>query len=76
MEIAKLILGYLQVLIWPCVAIVLLIRYRDVIQSLIQRSKVKFTISGVTIETSLETLERSVEGVYEDVPFPENNGRG
>lgn len=69
MEIAKLIQGYLQILVWPCVTLFLLIRYRDVIQSLIPRSKVKLTISGVTVETTLETLERSVEASLRGRPL-------
>lgn len=61
MEIAHLVLDYVQSLIWPAVVWCLLWRYRDVIQSLLPRSKVTFTIAGVSIETSLETLQRSVE---------------
>ena len=61
MEIARLVLSYLQVLVWPSVVIFALMRYRRVIESLTSRSKVKFDFAGVSIETTLETLERSVE---------------
>jgi hypothetical protein len=61
MEIARLVLGYFQVLIWPAVALFALWRYREVIQSLIPRSKIKLTFAGVSIETSLDALQRSLE---------------
>ena len=61
MQNAQIILGYIQALIWPFVAIFLLLRYHGVIESLIPRSKLKLNIAGVTIETSLDTIERSVE---------------
>jgi hypothetical protein len=43
------------------VVIFALMKYRRVIESLTSRSKVKFDFAGVSIETTLETLERSVE---------------
>jgi hypothetical protein len=61
MQYSQLILGYVQALAWPCVAVFLLLRYRSVIESLVPHSRLKFTIAGITIETSLETMERSVE---------------
>jgi hypothetical protein len=61
MQIAQLVLNYLQILVWPCVVIFALLRYRKGIESLISQSKVKFDFAGVTIETSLETLELSVQ---------------
>jgi hypothetical protein len=61
MDIAHLILGYVQALVWPVIVLIALFRYRDVIRSLIPHSKLKFTIAGVAIETSLEALQRSVE---------------
>jgi hypothetical protein len=47
--------------VWPLIAVIALFYYRDVIRSLIPRSKLKFTIAGVTVEPSIETLQRSVE---------------
>lgn len=61
MQNSQLILGYVQALAWPCVAVFLLLRYRSVIESIVPHSRLKFTIAGITIETSLETMERSVE---------------
>ena len=69
MGTAHLILEYVQALIWPCVALFLLLRYRGMIESLIPRSKLKFTIAGVTIETSLDTIERSVEESFRGRPL-------
>jgi hypothetical protein len=61
MKIANLILEYLEVLVWPIVSVVLVLTFRKPIESLIPRSKIKFSISNVTIETSLENLENSVK---------------
>jgi hypothetical protein len=61
MQIAQIILGFFQALIWPLVALIILLLYRSIINSLIPHSKLKFSIAGVTIETSLDTIERSVE---------------
>jgi hypothetical protein len=60
MEIAQLVLEYLSKLAWPLVAIFLALRFRSVIAGLIPGAKVKFSISGVTVETTLAELERSV----------------
>jgi hypothetical protein len=60
MDVANLVLGYIKVLIWPTVAFFALWRYRNVIRSLLPHTKVKFTFGGVCIETSVDTLERSV----------------
>jgi len=61
MAIAQLVLSYLQVLIWPCVAIFLLIRYRRIITSLVSQSKITLNFAGVSIETTVEALERSMQ---------------
>ena len=61
MEIANIILEYLKVLISPLVITVLVLSFRKPIIALIPRSKIQFTISNITIETSLETLEKSVK---------------
>jgi hypothetical protein len=61
MDIARLVLSYIQILIWPIVLSFALWSYRDAILSLVPRSKLKFKVAGVSIETSLETLQRSVE---------------
>jgi hypothetical protein len=61
MEVVNIVLEYLKVLIWPLVTIVLILVFRKPIIALIPRSKIQFTISNVTIETSLEVLEKSVK---------------
>ena len=60
MEIAKLILEYISAIIWPFVTLILAFRFHDAIVSLLPKSKIKFTMSGVTVETSLAELEQSV----------------
>jgi len=61
MAIAQLVLSYLQVLVWPCVLIFALIRYRRTISSLATQSKITLNFAGVSIETTVEALERSME---------------
>jgi len=68
MEIARLVLDYLQTLIWPLVVLFALLRYREVIQSLIPCSKIKVAFAGVSIETSLDTLQRSFEESFRGRP--------
>ena len=58
---AQLALSYLQVLVWPCVVIFALIRYRRVIESLASQSEVTVTIMGFSIKIPLKILERSLE---------------
>ncbi len=60
MEIAKLILEYITATIWPIISLIIVFSFRDAIVSLLPKSKIKFTISGVTIETSFAELEQSV----------------
>lgn len=60
MGIARLLLDYVRALLWPSVAVFALVAYRGILASVIPGSKVKFTVSGITIETELRTLERSV----------------
>lgn len=61
MDIATLILNYLQVLIWPLVVVFALIKYKRVLEGLIPKSKIQLNIAGVTIETNMDVLEKSVE---------------
>ena len=61
MEISRLILEYLQILVWPAVVVFLLVRYQASIERLLPGAKVAFKIFNVTIETTLKTLQRSVE---------------
>lgn len=60
MDIAHTVLEYLKALVWPIVVLFLAIRFRKVIYGFVPGAKIKFSISGVTIETTLADLERSV----------------
>lgn len=62
MEWAKLILEFIEAVSWPIITVVIMIIYHKDIRSLLKkRSNITFTIAGVTIETSIETLQQSVE---------------
>lgn len=72
MQIARIVLEFLEVLAWPSVTIILFLVFRKTIDSLVPRSKIKFTISGVTIETNPETLEESVTESLRGTPLTED----
>lgn len=61
MDIAELILKYIDVLIWPAVVLFVLVSYREVILSLLPRSTIKFQFSGVTVETTLSDFKYTIE---------------
>jgi hypothetical protein len=61
LEISRLILDYLQILVWPAAAVFLLVRYQPSIERLLPGAKIAFKLFNVTIETTLKTLQRSVE---------------
>jgi hypothetical protein len=54
------IISLSQALSWPVVAVFGLVFYRKAITALLSQSKVRFTISGISFETTLAELERSV----------------
>lgn len=56
----EILLGLSKALAWPLVVFFGLLYYRRAVTSLLSQSKVKFTISGITVETTLTELERSV----------------
>jgi len=56
LEIAQLILAYVQTLVWPLVTLCVLWWYRSAILSLLAQSKLKFTFAGVTIESTVAQL--------------------
>jgi hypothetical protein len=60
MEIANVVLGYVEALAWPAVVLIAIVLYRDTFRHLMPGSTVKLTISGFGIETSLPVLEQSV----------------
>jgi hypothetical protein len=57
MTAAEIILKYLEVLVWPATLTLILLRYRDPILSLLQKSKIKLSLYGVEVETTLSELE-------------------
>ncbi len=59
-------LTYVRALAWPAVTIILLIGYRRVIESLLPGTKVKLTLAGVTIETTLDVVAKSLEEAVDD----------
>jgi len=56
-DIAELVLKLLTTLVWPLVTVFFLVRYREALQSLMAQGKVKFTMAGVTVETTLAKFE-------------------
>ena len=57
-----MILPYLEILIWPVTVLIVVLILRPVLQRLLQSSKVKIQLFGVTIETDLFTLESVIAG--------------
>jgi hypothetical protein len=57
MELAKLILEYTHVLVWPVTISLLLLLYRDTIVSILPKSKIKVSLFGLEVETTLSELE-------------------
>lgn len=60
MGISQHVIEYIKVLAWPVLVISLALLFKGVISRLIPGSKVKFKIAGVSIETSIPELEKSV----------------
>ncbi len=56
---AIMILPYLEILIWPVTVLIVVLILRPVLQRLLQSSKVKIQLFGVTIETDLVTWSHS-----------------
>ncbi len=56
-----MIVEYVKALVWPCVVVFILVRYRRVIESLIPHLKVKLKLSDVSIEMSPDEIKRTVE---------------
>jgi hypothetical protein len=54
------ILEYVKVLAWPITAIVLLLLIRPQLRELLPSSKIKVSIFGVSIETTLPELQRAM----------------
>jgi hypothetical protein len=61
MDVARIVLGYVQALVWPIAVVVLLIYYLPVIRGLLPGTRIRLTLAGVTVETTLEALRSSIE---------------
>lgn len=57
MEIAELILKYIEALIWPAVTVLIIFYFRDEISKLFDRTKKVNLPGGISIETFEEKLE-------------------
>lgn len=57
MDKAQITLKYLEVLIWPATLTMILFIYRDSIVALLQRSKIKLSLYGFEVETTISELE-------------------
>jgi hypothetical protein len=60
MQIVYSLLSHLEALAWPLVALTAIVLYREVLSRLVPGSRIKLTILGVTVETTLPVLEQSV----------------
>ncbi len=57
MTMPELILEYIKVLIWPVTVSLLLLVYRNAIISILPQSKIKVSLFGLEVETTLPELE-------------------
>lgn len=57
MAVAELVLRYVEVLVWPVTVTVLLFTYRDAIVAILPTSKIKVSLYGFEIETTLQELK-------------------
>jgi hypothetical protein len=60
-DVARIVLGYVQALAWPAAAVILLMRYQRIIEKLLPGTIIKWTLGGVTIETTLKILKKAIE---------------
>ncbi len=60
MQIAQLVRDYFAVLAWPIVALIAILKYKEILCQLIPRSKVKLTVYGVSFEALLPEIEHSI----------------
>jgi hypothetical protein len=75
-EFAQVCRYYVDLLTWPWVALVAIIMYRSILRSLLPGAKVKFTISGVTFETTLPVVEASISQSLYEKNSTRRNGTG
>lgn len=63
-------LEYIRVLVWPLVTLLLIMRFGDTLITAIQKSKVKLSLFGVDIETSIADLERTLTAAVDGALSP------
>ena len=59
MTTATLVLEYVKALIWPVMALAVLIAYRGPIMSLFSGSRITLTLFGITVETTVPQLQEA-----------------
>ncbi|NES83900.1 MAG: hypothetical protein F6K10_22180 [Moorea sp. SIO2B7] len=76
MEIAKLVLEYLKILVWPSVILTIVLIFRRQIESLIERLQKADLPGGVSISLSAEIREarKLSEQVSAEAPSPKAKG--
>ena len=65
-QIACIFVRYIEALIWPLLVAVGLFSFREPLCERIKKSNVKFTIYGVTIETSAQKLTESLSETFKE----------
>jgi len=60
----KTFIEILRIVAWPLVTLVLVIRFRSAIESLIPGAKVKFKLAGIEVETTLKEFATVIQETY------------
>ena len=68
-------LHILEILAWPVVAIAAILVVRPHLSNIFSGTKIKLTIAGVSIETTLPELKKILEEQYAEVLSPEHIAR-
>ena len=58
--VSTILHGYIDLLTWPVVTLVAVLLYRKAVYRLLSEGKVKITVAGVEIETTLPVVEASI----------------
>ena len=64
------ILEYIRILVWPLVTLLLIMKFGNTLITAIQKSKVKLSLFGVEIETSIVDLERTLTAAVDGALSP------
>lgn len=65
-------LHVLEILAWPVVAIAAILVVRPYLSSILSGAKIKLTVAGASIETTLPELKQIFEEQYAEVLLPEH----